>query len=499
MRIWSVKVTRQILLILSAAVIISMVGCSSPMTGSPRSVPPTYTVTYSGNNSTGGTAPVDSNSYKQGQPVTVLKNSGNLVRIDYAFAGWNTMANGLGTSYAAGATFTMGSANLTLYAQWDYLQPNFLGEQTFGTGTGSYPVGLVTTDINQDGKPDVAVVDNAGKAVFLLNTSASSAQTASFAALKTFTLASGYPAGIATADFNNDGKPDLAVSIMSQNGAANGTLQVLLNNTTKNATTPSFSSLATYATQYNPTGVAVADINGDQKPDIIVANAGSASISVFLNTSTSTTTSFASGQTISVGNTPKQLAATDINGDGKPDLVVTDSGTHPTVLINTTTNGSSSASFSSSSLTAVPQYSVGIAAPDLNGDTIPDLVFANSNNSNGLVLLNTTPADASTPSFSTPQTVSSGSQPESVQAGEINGDAVPDFVIGNYYDGTVTVYLNKTATNSTTVSLTVGKTFTVGKNPQQIAIADINGDGRQDIITANKGSANISVLLNQTG
>ena len=493
---------RMVLIVLSAAAAICVAGCSSPVAGAPPSTttspPATYTVTYDGNNSTGGAAPVDSKSYKQGQTVTVLGNTGNLVRADYTFSGWNTKANGSGTGYSAGATFTMGSANLTLYAQWVYAQPSFLGEQTFGTGTGSYPVGLVTTDINQDGKPDVAVVDSAGKAVFLLNTTASSSQTASFAALKTFTLASstGTPSAIATADFNGDGKPDLALSIM--NGANSGTLQVLMNNTTKDATTPSFASLGTYSTQVDPSAVAVADINGDQKPDIIVANAGSASISVFLNTSTSTTTSFASGQTISVGNTPKQLATADVNSDGKPDLIVTDSGTHPTVLINTTTKGASTASFSSTSLTAVPQYSVGVTTPDLNGDTKPDLVFANSNNSNGLVLLNTTSANASTPSFSTPQTVSSGLQPESAQSGEINGDAVPDVVIGNYYDGTVTVYLNKTSTNGSSASLTSGKTFTVGTKPDQIAIADINGDGKSDIITADSGSADISVLLNQT-
>lgn len=78
---------------------------------------PTYTVTYNGNGNTGGTAPVDSNSYVQGATVTAA-GQGTLVKTGYTFVGWNTAANGSGTSYAAGTTFTMGGTNVTLYAKW---------------------------------------------------------------------------------------------------------------------------------------------------------------------------------------------------------------------------------------------------------------------------------------------------------------------------------------------------------------------------------------------
>ena len=80
---------------------------------------PTYAVTYNGNGSTGGSIPSDENSpYPTGATVTVLDNTGTLVKAGSTFAGWNTAANGSGTGYAAGATFTMGSAAVTLYAQW---------------------------------------------------------------------------------------------------------------------------------------------------------------------------------------------------------------------------------------------------------------------------------------------------------------------------------------------------------------------------------------------
>ncbi|MEI6092539.1 MAG: InlB B-repeat-containing protein [bacterium] len=83
---------------------------------------PTYTVTYNGNSNSGGTAPVDANNYQQSETVTV-QAVGSLVRTGYTFANWNTAQNGSGTSYSPAATFVMGSANVTLYAQWQAVVP----------------------------------------------------------------------------------------------------------------------------------------------------------------------------------------------------------------------------------------------------------------------------------------------------------------------------------------------------------------------------------------
>lgn len=78
----------------------------------------TYTVAYNGNGDTGGTIPVDNNRYEAGQTVTVLGNTGSLVKTGYVFSGWNTASNGSGTVYQPGATFAIASGNVTLYAQW---------------------------------------------------------------------------------------------------------------------------------------------------------------------------------------------------------------------------------------------------------------------------------------------------------------------------------------------------------------------------------------------
>lgn len=76
-----------------------------------------YVITYDGNGSTGGTAPVDSTEYLEGTSVTVA-GAGDLVKNGYQFNGWNTRADGTGTAYAVGAIFTMGAADITMYAQW---------------------------------------------------------------------------------------------------------------------------------------------------------------------------------------------------------------------------------------------------------------------------------------------------------------------------------------------------------------------------------------------
>lgn len=79
----------------------------------------TYTVTYNGNGSTGGTVPTDANEYNSGDLVTVLGNTGSLVKTDCVFDGWNTKADGTGVDYAADDQLNI-TADVTLYAKWAF-------------------------------------------------------------------------------------------------------------------------------------------------------------------------------------------------------------------------------------------------------------------------------------------------------------------------------------------------------------------------------------------
>lgn len=108
-------------------------GCSNPAgpTGAGTSA---YTITYDGNGATGGTVPSDSMKYQQGASVTVLGNTGELYSANDLFAGWNTAADGSGTSYSSGATFKMGTANVTLFAQWTPVSAQWASAVSSGSG-----------------------------------------------------------------------------------------------------------------------------------------------------------------------------------------------------------------------------------------------------------------------------------------------------------------------------------------------------------------------------
>jgi len=77
---------------------------------------PTYAVSYAGNGNTRGSVPTSTVKYKEGQTVTVLGNTGSLAKTGNSYIGWNTKADGSGTSYVQGSTFVMGKSDVTLYA-----------------------------------------------------------------------------------------------------------------------------------------------------------------------------------------------------------------------------------------------------------------------------------------------------------------------------------------------------------------------------------------------
>ena len=120
--------------------VVTKPGGSGTGTGLFTYVAPTYSVTYDGNGSTGGTVPTDSNSYQSNATLTVLSNSGSLVKTGYTFAGWNTAANGSGTTLLGDSTFSIGSANVTLYAQWSS------GNKAYVTNYGSNTISVYTID-----------------------------------------------------------------------------------------------------------------------------------------------------------------------------------------------------------------------------------------------------------------------------------------------------------------------------------------------------------------
>ena len=372
----------------------------------------------------------------------------------------------------------------------------FAGQQAVGAGNGPYAVAVA--DFNGDGRPDLVTANfTDGTVSVLLNTTNAGAAAPSFAVQETFSVGSN-PYSVAVGDFNGDGRPDIVVA----NRNAAGTVTILLNTTAPGATAPSFAAAQTFAVGNTPYAVTVGDFNDDGRPDIAVANFGSGTVSVLMDTSPAgaVALSFAAQQTFTVGANPISLAVGDFNGDGRPDLAVAnhDSDT-VSLLLDTTAAGATTASFASQQTFNVGSLPYSVAVGDFNADGRPDLVVANEGVGSVSVLLNTTAVGTATLSFTPQQTFNVGSNPFSVAVGDFDGDGRPDIVTANNAtNGTLSVLLDTTAAGATTASFAPQQTLAAGNLPASVAAADFNGDGRTDVVAANNGDKTASVLLDTT-
>ena len=129
-----------------------------------------YQVVYEGNDQDGGTAPVDEAQYGPGQQALVLGNSNGLSRAGFEFAGWNTAANGSGTSYEPGDSLSLSSSNVTLYAVWVQPQPEEVQFSSYTVTAAisqrNTPADAASSDIDSAGNTHVAWIRRASDAMF---------------------------------------------------------------------------------------------------------------------------------------------------------------------------------------------------------------------------------------------------------------------------------------------------------------------------------------------
>jgi hypothetical protein len=227
-----------------------------------------------------------------------------------------------------------------------------------------------------------------------------------------------------------------------------------------------------------PASVAIGDLNGDGKPDLVTASHGANEVSVLLGNADGT---FGPKSDFAAGDTPRGLAIADLNGDGKPDLVTANSGANTvSVLLG---NGDGTFAPKTDFGSGGAPYSVAIG--DLNGDGKPDLAVANMSANTVSVL----PGNGNG-TFAPKTDFGTGSEPRSVAIGDLNVDGKADLAVSTSQSSAVSVLLG--SGNGTFEPKT---DFGTGLDPNSVAIGDLNGDGKPDLAVAS-GSNTVSVLLN---
>ena len=310
------------------------------------------------------------------------------------------------------------------------------------------------------------------------------------------------PNSVVIADLNGDGAPDLAVATTA--AAADGSqpnpgfASIFLQNASSRG---SFAGGKHYGTDNNPSSIAAGDLTGTGTTDLVVANFAAGNVSVLLQTSAGSG-QYQNAMNVSTGGNPNDVVIADVNGDGRNDIIAADSATSGRVVI-LLQDPSNAAHFLTPVVLATTNAAASVAVGDLNGDGEPDVVAATAdvNGNNGAILVfYQDPANPGT--FLSPVTFAGGAQPSSVKIADLNGDSLPDLAVadlGPGSDGTgasgATVLMQDPANPG---SFLAPVTYAAQNGTIHILVADMNGDGKPDLVTANVGpspTGSVSVLM----
>ncbi len=276
-----------------------------------------------------------------------------------------------------------------------------------------------------------------------------------------------WPASLAAADFNADGRTDLVTcdrinKVSVYLGLGHGL----------------FKSPVAYQVGNRPVFVAVGDFNGDGSPDLVSANSDDDNISILLGTGDGT---FQQHVTYEAQDGPASVAVGDLNGDGHLDIAAANGNSSNVSVFLGVGNGT----FQPQVAYAVGDHPISIAAADFNGDGHLDLATANAYADSVSVLLGV--GDGT---FQPQVVYTVGDTPFSIAAADFNGDGHADLVTTNPGTDNVSVLLNA---GDGTFQARVD--YAVGDCPLSVAVGDFNADGHVDMVTANQYSYDAAVLL----
>jgi hypothetical protein len=311
----------------------------------------------------------------------------------------------------------------------------------------------------------------------------------SFSGATTFPAGSG-PLGMTAMDFDGDGLTDLAVA----NGNDN-TVTMYLNASTSGVPNLIEQTPMNAPSGYYPQSLATGDLDGDGKPDMVMINSNLPDVIVYQNVSTVGHLTMTQLPPLAeTGYGDNWVAIGDLNGDGKPEIVVAELSSS-TLAIFPNTSSVGSISFGTPITVYLPSaykpYAVAIA--DLDGDGKPDLAFTDLDNALFSVCRNTTATTGGTISFATHVDFAAGNNPQGLAIGDLDNDGRSDIVVANNSDNTLSIYRNTGAAGSISFATT---TQVTGQGPWTVQIADMNGDGKLDVVGVSNGSSNISIHQN---
>lgn len=342
------------------------------------------------------------------------------------------------------------------------------------------PVGITANDFNEDGKPDLAIAANTRVYVMLGKGDGTFAPAAGSPILMPSPpyndAASPYTGPITVGDFNHSGHLGLAVGEPPNAAAA-----IFLGK--GDGTFASSSATFASAPQFL-SAIATADFNGDGDLDLALED------SVMVGYGDG---AFSAAGNLYVSGIPNGLALGDFNQDGKLDAIVASGytagpGSSGSGLAVSLGKGDGTFTPGPNSPISLGVNLQGIVAADFNGKGKLDVAVTDSAANTVIVLLGN--GDGT---FGAPLTIPVGNQPVAIITGDFNSDGKLDLAVANYGDGTITLLLGN---GDGTFTQPAGSPYTVGHGPYQIAAADFNGDGKLDLAVANLDGT-VSILLQQ--
>jgi hypothetical protein len=299
------------------------------------------------------------------------------------------------------------------------------------------------------------------------------------------------PRQVVMADLDADGKSELISADFSGDS-----ITIFRNISTGGVL--SASSFAAGFKLYSPTGpinLATGDLDGDGKPDIVVVNATSGTASVYRNIYTSGTlgvASFTAVATFPCGTNPGDISIADLDKDGKPDLAIT-SPTDNTIAVLKNNSTTGTISFLAKQNFTVNTGPNSVTIADFDGDGKLDLASTNGATNVLSVLRNTT--TAGTMSFAVKVDFASDNTAGPVEVVDLDDDGKPEMIILDSVTNILSVFRNTSTSGVINASSFGAKIdFTTGTKPVGLAVADMDGDGHADIVYTNSGSNTFSVL-----